>query len=253
MNRAAARKAAGFTLIELLVVIAIIGILIGVLLPALGQARHTARATNCLSNLRQMQLAHYTYAVDNKGALIRANLAHGGVSHGPFPPWFVTLRDYYNADLVCRSPLDTSPHWGPAPAGDPIPGAPATQRRVTSYGINNFLDVSTVPWGPNFAMPYAGYKLDTVPRPASTVHFLIMAFTGDFAGADHPHVENWLNHPSPPFRAQEQAQINAVRGTPGTWEAVSNWGYLDGHAETAAFSTVLTNISRNRFDPSAIP
>ncbi len=247
------RNQSGFTLIELLVVIAIIALLIGLLLPALGTARKSATALVDLSNMRQMEIAHTMYAEDNDGLLIRANLAHNGVTHGDFDPWFVTLREYYGTKLVARSPLDRSSHWGPYPEGDPVPGAPPEQRRVTSYGINNFLDTSTVPWGPNFQTPYIGYKMHSVSRPSSVIHFLHMAQTGEYAAADHPHVESWINHPSPPFRAQQQSQINAVSGEPGTNNAKSNWGFLDGHAATLHFSEVLTDIENNLFDPNANP
>jgi len=43
----------GFTLIEVLVVVAIIALLIAILLPALSSARDQARATVCLSNVKQ--------------------------------------------------------------------------------------------------------------------------------------------------------------------------------------------------------
>ena len=61
-----------FTLIELLVVIAIIAILAAMLLPALQKARQTAKTSSCLSNIKQLSMAIFSYGSDNNGIIVPA-------------------------------------------------------------------------------------------------------------------------------------------------------------------------------------
>jgi prepilin-type N-terminal cleavage/methylation domain-containing protein/prepilin-type processing-associated H-X9-DG protein len=234
------RRRAAFTLVELLVVVGIIAVLIGLLMPALSKARASANTAKCLSNLRNMQVAHWMYVNNNKGVLIQAGLSHGGVHANEPVAWINTLQEYYETPLLARCPSDDSPHW---PDGTPVPNAGGVvQYRRSSYGINAFLDPVICPWGG----PYR--KISQVRHASATVQFLEMTETGEFAGADHPHVENWVSNV--PVQASRHLQIERHGGPRRDWQSVANYGFLDGHAETLRFRDVFESFQRNRFDPA---
>ncbi len=240
-----APRRSAFTLVELLVVVAIIALLLGLLLPALSKARDLARTTKCLSNIRNMELAHQMYLSANDGRLIDVGLSHGGAHANEPGAWINTLEAYYGDALLHRSPVDDSPHWPRDAGGAGVPVPPSTdQYRRTSYGVNNYL-TSVAP----------GRRYDTindVRRPAGTVHFLLMAFEGEYAAADHPHVESWWVSGLPeasPAIAAEQVAIAAHGGPPADLASVSNYSFLDGHAETLRFDEVYRTHRQNRFHP----
>lgn len=234
-----------FTLIELLVVISVVTLLMGILLPALQKARKLALRMKCLSNMRNMEIAHWMYMMDWDGRFIDVGLGHGGSHAREEIAWINTLAKYYGNKLLHRSPVDKSPHWPIEEGGQGVPVPPSSdQFRRSSYGVNNYL-TEVAP-----DKPYR--NLSQVPRPSTTVHFLIMAFEGPFAGADHPHVENWMipgRPDSPPVLAAGQVQTNAHGGKEKSWEARSNYGFLDGHAEVRLFRQVYIDWQQNSFDP----
>ena len=221
-----------FTLIELLVVVSIIALLIAILLPAVGSARRSAQRTACLSNIRQLEVAHWAYMTDNKGQMI-------GTSHGD--SWIDVLRDQYDPMLLMRSPLDTSPHFV---GGTPVSGA----YRQTSYSINLYLSEDGVKHG----LTDATGELDDVRHADATIHSAIAVFEGSNAVLDHFHPQLW-NHANPdlpPVFAAGEIQTNAHGGEVGEASAKSAYGFLDGHAEVLPFNETYTSVGDNHYNPA---
>lgn len=111
------RRRHAFTLIELLVVISIIALLIALLLPALGAARETARASACLSNLRQQMIAVAGYAADNEDQVVpfQAPSNTNGGGRYAWQMWFnilslqgyaTTPADSMSSAFMCPSGID---------------------------------------------------------------------------------------------------------------------------------------------------
>ena len=64
--RIKSNKKAGFTLVEIMIVVAIIGLLAAIAIPNFVKARGTAQKNACINNLRQIEGAKATWALENK-------------------------------------------------------------------------------------------------------------------------------------------------------------------------------------------
>jgi prepilin-type N-terminal cleavage/methylation domain-containing protein/prepilin-type processing-associated H-X9-DG protein len=155
----------GFTIIELLVVIAVLTLLAGILLPVLALARDAAGRARCLSNLRQLALAHQAYVQDYDEAL---------------PPWVIYQR---SGPRLWTEFL--RPYYGDARLLDQG-FMPQEQRRKSGW----VADYVMCTWGPGgngtLQSPYWRWpgapsgnpeaprpmRLSEVRRPAETLQFI---------------------------------------------------------------------------------
>ncbi len=61
-------RGSGFTLVEIMIVVAIIGLLATIAIPNFMKARVSAQRSACINNLKQIDGAKQTWALENKAA-----------------------------------------------------------------------------------------------------------------------------------------------------------------------------------------
>lgn len=197
----------GFTLIELLVVIAIISILAALLLPALSRAKATARATQCLNQIRQLGLATRLYADENRDYFPRSQ--HSAFAHGELT-WARSLAPQLGFN---------STTWTNLLAG--LYRCPSDQRAAPlSYGMNVYFELSAA--DDYIGKPATWRRIATVPRPAVTI-----LFAENAGGADHIMPNYWVT-------LADAAEVVAQRHV-----LKANYTFVDGHAERRKLETTF--------------
>jgi prepilin-type N-terminal cleavage/methylation domain-containing protein/prepilin-type processing-associated H-X9-DG protein len=203
----------GFTLIELLVVVAIIAILAAILFPVFMQVREKARATDCVSNMRQIGLAANMYFQDWDGRLY---FHHAGLEEitwaSRFAPYTRNQGIY-----ICRSDPATAlvnPNSGEVHRPSYL---------INAYFTHNFPPESSE----DVPFPVNQYWQDD-PRIASaseTILFCESGITEQGHNQDDYDAWNGLSSVEPLF--------NTTRHNGGT-----NYTFLDGHAAWRKYDRV---------------
>jgi prepilin-type N-terminal cleavage/methylation domain-containing protein/prepilin-type processing-associated H-X9-DG protein len=168
-----------FTLIELLVVIAIIAILAAILFPVFAQAREKARATSCLSNMKQISLGMIMYSqdYDEMYPLYCAGFATVARVQNPLDPndrpggttgigrrnmWQAQIHPYLKSWDIYSCPSDLPPNTNPI-----------VKFHNISYGYNygylSKLEVTQDPEPTGPAQWFSGKSQGGIQRPAEIV------------------------------------------------------------------------------------
>jgi prepilin-type N-terminal cleavage/methylation domain-containing protein/prepilin-type processing-associated H-X9-DG protein len=253
-------RRSGFTLIELLVTIGIVAALAAILIPALGKSRLQANATFCASNIRQLNMALFSYAADNikfpygfyNNDKVPVKAPKGGYSGDgildrPGWWWFNFLEGVYKRSMGSRTVLQCpSKNIQHSKLGNDI--------LCGNYGVN--LSICKIPilfvkWDQNEfgGEPVSGIEIKS---PSQTLLVLDSGYT----------IINWRHAADVPPVPLGNARIEDTAYVPGlkinkdrllwpdgvqSFDALQgrhpgktvNVGYMDGHATKSKADDLL--------------
>lgn len=241
-------------LIELLMVIAVIGLLAALLLPALSQAKARAKATQCLNNLRQLELATKMYSNDNHGVMIPLWIEQGAPganwTYDPATfiiqwPDFLWWQDQFRLEgLIKTAALFDCPSLV-QPAANAGGGSISTTHTL-GIGMNypefGWLLART-------GFPYPVYATSTENGVAAPSQCIVFADSGMISNPGEPNADSWREVPATGcayFRVPSDWQgypSGDSRSVPRHGGQV-NTVFFDGHAEKLRNSTIGYDLPR---------
>ena len=125
-------RTTGFTLVEIMIVVAIIGLLATIAIPNFVRARMQAHRTACINNLRQIDSAKQTWAMENKAG-----------------------------QTALPTPANIQPYMGRGTGGS-LPTCPSDSQNTfaTSYDIQDLSTTPTCKILPGAPGDTIGHRLD---------------------------------------------------------------------------------------------
>jgi len=249
------RRPRAFTLIELLVVIAIIGILAALLLPVLSKAKQRGKTIQCLSNLRQIEVATKLYLDENHGVMIPLWIeknAPGGngwtydaasfIVQWPDHLWWpdkmrldglIKTPDLFNCPLLIRPAVDAG-------------GGSASSNYMLGIGMN----YPEFGWlSPAEGFPYPVYATSSENGVAAPSQVIVFADAAAISDPDEDNPDHWQEVPATGctyFRVPSDSQgypSGDSRAVPRHGGRV-NAAFFDGHALQLRNSAIGYDLPR---------